>query len=350
MTGIPSHTVAEKDLQPRDRHVLVVGGAGYVGNVLIRRLLHRGYRVRCLDALLYPTGDTIAPLLDHPSFSFALGDLRNSHKFDQNLSGVTDVVLLAALVGDPISKKYPDATREINFVASSRFFSDLQGRGLRSFIFTSTCSNYGVSRSNDPIVETAPLNPKSIYAETKVEMEGFILRHAQSVDFSSTILRIATAFGLSARMRFDLTVSQFSRALALGEHLCVYDETTWRPYCHVLDISDAIIQVLEAPKEVVSGEVFNIGSNENNFTKRMIVEAVSKLVPNASVSYEKGGVDVRDYRVSFDKVKASLGFRPFNSVPQAVARLIECINAGFYVDVESRKDFYGNYNIKSSAC
>jgi nucleoside-diphosphate-sugar epimerase len=345
-----SHTVkgtTMKGIEERERHVLVVGGAGYVGNVLMRRLLDCGYRVRCFDALLYPTGETIAPLLDHPRFSFVYGDLRNMKDLDGSISGITDVVLLAALVGDPISKKYPDLTREINLNASSHFFSSLNGRGLRNFIFTSTCSNYGVAQGNELVSETAPLNPKSVYAETKVEMEKFILKNASSVDFSSTILRIATAFGFSPRMRFDLTISEFSRELALGRRLSVYDATTWRPYCHVLDISEAIMLVLDAPTEKVSGEVFNVGANENNFTKRMIIEAIKKHVPDAIISYEKGGFDMRDYRVSFNKIHTTLGFKPDYLVPEAIEKIIQCVKAGLFADTEARKEFYGNYAVRS---
>jgi nucleoside-diphosphate-sugar epimerase len=340
-------SVVEPGVEEPQRHVLVIGGAGYIGNVLMRRLLDRGYRVRCFDALLFPTGPAIAPLLDHPWFSFVHGDLRNIDQVTENLAGVTDVVLLAALVGDPISKKYPDAAREINLRASSLLFSVLEGRGVGKFVFTSTCSNYGVARTNEPVSETSPLNPKSIYAETKVGMEEFILKHAQSVDFSSTILRIATAFGLSPRMRFDLTVSEFSRNIALGRHLRVYDEATWRPYCHVFDISQAIMAVLEAPRGKVEGQVFNVGSNENNFTKRMIVDEIKKLIPDASIVFEKGGFDMRDYRVSFDKISTVLGFKPCHSVPAAVAKVIECVNSGMFDDADARPDFYGNYSIAS---
>ena len=343
---LQSDTLQYKKLsveERNDRHVLVIGGAGYVGNVLIRQLLSLGYRVRCLDALYYPTGDTIAPLMDHPRFSFIKGDLRNVDDVRRSLDGVSDVVLLAALVGDPISKKYADLTRDVNGVASRRLFTELAGRGVKKFVFTSTCSNYGIIEGNQPATETSPLNPRSVYAETKVAFEDYITSQSNASDFSTTVLRLATAFGLSPRMRFDLTVSEFAREIALGKDLLVYDEDTWRPYCHVLDISDAIIRVIEAPAEVVSRQVFNVGGNENNFTKKMIVDALIKLVPEASVTYKAGGFDQRDYRVSFDKIHAMLDFEPKFTVPSAIESVVSCIRTGFFSDFDVNKNFYGNY-------
>lgn len=327
------------------RHVLVVGGAGYIGNVLIRRLLQLGYFVRCLDCLLYPTGSTIAPLLDEPSFSFVKGDIRSKADVERSLEGITDVVVLAALVGDPISKKYPELTREINFAATRDLFFNLNGRGIRKLVFTSTCSNYGLSKHNEIVSESSPLNPKSIYAETKVAIEQLILDNLGRADFHPTILRLATAFGLSPRMRFDLTISEFSRELALDKELSVFDQKTWRPYCHVLDISEAIVYVLEAEDRKVSGQVFNVGGNENNFTKEMVINEILKTLPSARVVYRDGGTDARDYRVSFDKFDRILGFRPSKTVADAIQTVIGCVRSNLYPDVESRRAFYGNYVI-----
>lgn len=328
-----------------DRHVLVIGGAGYIGNVLIRKLLTLGYRVRCMDALYYPTGHTIAPLIDNDRFSFVLGDLRNAENVRDPLVGITDVVLLACLVGDPISKKYPELSREVNQAASCRLFSELASRGLHKFVFTSTCSTYGILEGNKPATETSPVSPRSVYAETKVAFEEYVLRHSNSVDFSPTILRLATAFGLSPRMRFDLTISEFSRDLAMGKELVVYDESTWRPYCHVSDISDAIIKVIEAPTDLVKGQVFNVGGNKNNFTKRMIVDELKQLIKDAKISFKEGGSDTRDYRVSFDKIRTTIDFEPAHTVPDAIANVVSCVRAGLYTDVDENRNFYGNYAV-----
>lgn len=326
----------------RERHVLVVGGAGYVGSVLVRKLLARGYRVRVLDALLYDNGSTVVELLDDPQFSFVRGDFCQQPTLDAALADITDVVLLAALVGDPICKKYPDAARRINQDGALQLLQSLHNRHTNKFVFTSTCSNYGMRDSDEPATEESDLNPKSLYAETKVAVEEYILEHRNTFDFSATALRLSTAYGLSKRMRFDLTISEFCRDLTLGKDLLVYDESTWRPYCHVQDISNAIIKVLETPHEQVAGEIFNVGSNEENYTKQQIVEAIQAQGVSGTVAYKSGGTDPRNYRVSFDKIGRTLGFKNTVTMPTSLPGLIHAIQSGVFEDAEARTQFYGN--------
>jgi nucleoside-diphosphate-sugar epimerase len=325
------------------RHVLVVGGAGYVGNVLVRRLLADGYRVRVLDRLLFDHGSALAGLFEDPGFGFVRGDLTDSTDLERSLDGVTDVVLLAALVGDPICRMYPDLARRVNDEGAKRLFDGLIGRDIDRFVFTSTCSNYGLRETDEPATEESELAPLSLYAETKVEFERYVLSREADWDLCPTLLRIATAYGLSPRMRFDLTISEFTRTLAIGQQLVVYDADTWRPYCHVRDISAAIATVLRSPEEVVRGEVFNVGHDDGNFTKRMVVDAVQEhLGGSGSVRFTEGGQDPRNYRVSFDKVRERLGFEPEHTVPETVGTLIEAIRAGAFTDVEARPTFYTN--------
>jgi nucleoside-diphosphate-sugar epimerase len=325
------------------RHVLVVGGAGYVGNVLVRRLLADGHRVRVLDRLLFDQGGALAGLFEQPGFEFVRGDLVEPADVERSLDGVTDVVLLAALVGDPICRKYPDLARRVNDDGAKRLFDALAGRGIDRFVFTSTCSNYGLRETAEPATEESELAPLSLYAETKVEFERFVLEREPEWDLCPTLLRIATAYGLSQRMRFDLTISEFTRTLSIGQELVVYDADTWRPYCHVRDISAAIANVLSSPEDVVRGEVFNVGHDEGNFTKRMVVDAVQEhLGGTGSVRFTEGGQDPRNYRVSFDKARERLGFEPQHTVPQTVGTLIEAIRAGAFNDVEARPTFYTN--------
>jgi nucleoside-diphosphate-sugar epimerase len=263
---------------------------------------------------------------------------------EPSLDGVTDVVLLAALVGDPICRKYPELARRVNDEGAKRLFDTLAGRGIDRFVFTSTCSNYGLRESDEPATEEAELAPLSLYAETKVEFERFVLEREPKWDLCPTLLRIATAFGLSPRMRFDLTISEFTRTLAIGEELVVYDADTWRPYCHVRDIAEAIIMVLESPGDLVRGEVFNVGHDRGNYTKRMVVDAVQEhLGGRGTVSFTEGGQDPRNYRVSFDKIREQLGFEAEHSVPDTIGRLIGAIRSGAFNDVESRPTFYTNH-------
>ena len=193
--------------------------------------------------------------------------------------------------------------------------------------------------------ETSDLAPVSLYAELKVEFEQFVLERADQWQLCPTLLRIATAYGLSQRMRFDLTVSEFTRTLAAGQDLIVYDADTWRPYCHVEDISGAIRAVLAADEDAVRSNVFNVGTSQENYTKRMLVEVVQEAMGDpGSVTYESGGRDPRNYKVSFEKLRNELGFEPRHRVPETVRRLVGAIEAGVFDDVEARPGFYTNHS------
>jgi nucleoside-diphosphate-sugar epimerase len=328
------------------RKILVVGGAGYIGSVLVRNLLTGPNHVAVLDNLLYDNGSSVMGLLELPNFSFIRGDLCDQTTLDQALAGVTDVVLLASLVGDPMCKKYPEMAKRVNLDGAIKLIEGLTGRGIRRFVFLSTCSNYGLRGDDTYATEISELNPKSLYAETKVAVEQYIMGNRDRFDFCPTILRAATAYGISERMRFDLTVSEFTRILALGQDLLVYDENTWRPYCHVQDISAAISKVLDTDCEDVCGEIFNVGSTEENYTKKMIVDIITSHTQSGKIEYKQGGFDPRNYRVSFDKIATRLGFANRYRVKSSIPRLAQAVQAGFFSDVESRKWFYGNYEMR----
>ena len=332
-----------------DRRILVIGGAGYIGLILVRLLLESGYSVRVLDNLLYGNGGAIAELYENSLFDFIRGDFCDRRILERCLNGVSDVILLAALVGDPLCKKYPDEARRINDTGTIALIDSLKGLKLDRFVFMSTCSNYGLREDDTPADENSSLKPLSLYAETKVNVEKYILDNPGCFNFTPIILRCATAFGISPRMRFDLTVSEFTRQLALGRELVVYDENTWRPYCHIRDISQAIKAVLEAPREKIAGEIFNVGSNKANFTKKMLVDLILKRFPQGEVQYQKGGRDARNYRVNFDKIAASLNFKAKYDIPEAIDKLAEAIEGGLYDDVETRHHYYGNYTLESNS-
>jgi nucleoside-diphosphate-sugar epimerase len=330
--------------------VLIVGGAGYVGNVMVRRMLEAGWEVRVLDALIFDHGMAIAPLMENPRFSFVRGDMRDPEALDRALEGVTDVALLAGLVGDPITKTYPELSDSVNLDGCSTVLEALNGRGLDRLVFTSTCSNYGLRTTDEPATEESELAPVSLYAEHKVEMERRILGAAEAgVDYTPTVLRISTAYGLSPRMRFDLTISEFTRTLAAGEELVVYDADTWRPYCHVSDIAKAVMTVLGADEETVAGEVFNVGHSDENYTKRMVVDVVQEAIGGTGrVTFEEGGRDPRNYRVSFEKIRDRLGFEPDMRVPVSVAAVAAAVQAGAYDEFADRLGFYTNHTIAPS--
>lgn len=328
----------------------MVGGAGYVGNVLVRRLLEAGDEVRVLDRLIFDHGSAIAPLLENPRFSLVLGDLRDPEALGRALDGVTHVALLAGLVGDPITKAYPELSNSINLDGCTRLVDSLDGRGIQRLAFTSTCSNYGLRTSDDLATEGSDLAPLSLYAEHKVEIERRILSVFEAgVDYVPTVLRISTAYGLSPRMRFDLTISEFTYTLASGGELVVYDADTWRPYCHVQDIAKAVMTVFDAPDDDVAGEVFNVGHSDENYTKRMVVDVVQDAIGGTGrASYQEGGVDPRNYRVDFSKIRDRLGYEPDVRVPLSVAAVAEAVQAGAYADFDARRGFYTNHTIAES--
>jgi nucleoside-diphosphate-sugar epimerase len=332
----------------RKRHVLIIGGAGYIGSVLTRKLLRKYWRVRVLDFLLYNNGTVVAELMEDDNFSFIYGDFGDNDILDTALSGITDVVLLASLVGDPICRKYPELARKINIDYPKNLLRRLKCKNINRFIFTSTCSNYGLRPDNSIANEESELNPQSLYAITKIDLEKFILENGQDFDYSTTILRLGTAFGFSGRMRFDLTISEFTRNLTLNNKLIVYDENTWRPYCHVSDISAAIIRILEIQKEIINGQVFNIGCS--NYTKKMIIEIIQKYIQRPEIEFQTDGSDQRSFRVSFDKARKILGFKPAAVPEDSIKELIGSIRNNIFNDIDERKNFYANNKIMSQVC
>jgi nucleoside-diphosphate-sugar epimerase len=329
----------------RSPKILLVGGAGYIGSVLTKHLLDCGYFVRVLDLLLYGQGDVLQEYLKSSSFEFMKGDFTDSLTLDRAFEGMTDVVVLAGLVGDPITKKYPEASQAVNVDGMLRLVKALGKRALNKVIFISTCSNYGLIPGDSLADENFELKPLSLYAKAKVAVEQEVLSLKSKADYAATILRFATAFGLSPRMRFDLTVNEFTREATLGGELLVYDAKTWRPYCHVQDLSLLIRRVLEAPRDYVHFEVFNVGGAVNNMTKEMIVNEVKQRVPSLKVRYKEHGTDPRNYKVDFSKIQARLHFEPRYKVADGVEEILAAIRNGLFQDYEERKNFYGNYSI-----
>jgi len=329
----------------REKRFLIIGGAGYIGCVLTDHLLASGYKVTCLDRLLYRNNTCVIPFLGNKNYQFIYGDLCNQNILDQAFKGVTDVILLAGLVGDPVTKKYPGASHAINDIGIINCIDFLNGKGLDRVVFVSTCSNYGLIESDELADEGYSLSPLSLYAKSKVAAEQHLLGKKGNVDYTPTILRFATAFGLSPRMRFDLTVNEFTRELALGRELLVFDAHTWRPYCHVRDFARLIRIAMEAPLERVAFEVFNAGGEVNNFTKQNIIDTIQSFLPDARVRYQAQGSDPRNYRVNFQKVRNTLGFEPEYTVENGVKELLEAMDKHIFDCVDLMKNFHGNYEI-----
>lgn len=327
------------------KNVLLVGGAGYVGTVITADFLKKGYKVTVLDNFVYDNQFAIQSFLGDSNYSLVKGDMNNLEDLSRASEGINAVVILAGLVGDPITKKYPKESGVINENGVRTCIDFFDDKNVDNLIFISTCSNYGLIGEDELADENFELNPLSLYAKAKVSAEEYLLSKKGKVAYTATVLRFATAFGLSPRMRFDLSVSEFARDMFFGEELVVFDEHTWRPYCHVRDFARLIDLVLKAEKNKVDFEVFNAGGDVNNKTKKMIVDSIHEHLPDAKVKYTEHGSDPRNYKVNFHKVKSVLGFEPIYTVDMGVLELIEALEIKVFADSLKNKEVYGNYQI-----
>jgi nucleoside-diphosphate-sugar epimerase len=327
------------------KNILLIGGAGYVGTVITSEFLKLGYKVTVLDNFVYDNQFSVAPYIGDPNYKIVNGDMGDSNFLKIVSKDITDVIILSGLVGDPITKKYPQESEQINDISVKKCIDYFNGKGIAKLIFISTCSNYGLIKENELADENFELTPLSLYAKAKVSNEKYLINKKEKVDYTGVVLRFSTAFGLSPRMRFDLSISEFVKDMYNGKELEVYDEHTWRPYCHVRDFARLLDIVIKSKKEKVNFEVFNAGGDINNSTKKMLIEEIMTHLPDAKVSYSANGSDPRNYKVSFKKVKETLGFEPEYSVKDGVKELIEALDLGLYSDSTENKNKYGNYKI-----
>jgi nucleoside-diphosphate-sugar epimerase len=310
--------------------VLVTGGAGYVGSTVVGLLLERGDRVRVLDALLHGSVPSLLPQWANPDFEFIRGDVRDPAARARAVQGVDSIVHLAAIVGDPACARTPELAREVNLDATRELLDDAERSGVERFLFASTCSNYGRMDGDALVDEECELKPISLYAETKVQAEQEVLGRPRAL--AATCLRFATVYGTSPRMRFDLTVNEFTRDLAIKNHLVVFGEQFWRPYIHVRDAARALVHVLHLPSSALAGEVYNVGDTRENYRKLDIVAALQKRFPEGNVERVHRDEDPRDYRVSFEKLAGRIGFQVERSVEDGIDEVLALLQSGLLDD------------------
>jgi nucleoside-diphosphate-sugar epimerase len=314
---------------------LVVGGAGYIGAILVSKLLARDIQVRLLDNLMY--GDeAIKPLLGHPNLQFIEGDCRNIEDVVRAMNNVNSVIHLAAIVGDPACAAEDENALQINYAATRMMLEIAKGNGIKRFVFASSCSVYGASE--DLMDERSLTEPISLYAETKLNSEHVLLQ-ARSETFHPTVLRFATVFGLAPRPRFDLVVNLLTAKAIQEGVITIFNGDQWRPFIHVDDIAEGILLTLFAPIEAVSGEILNIGDDRLNFTLSQVAEKIQAQIPNTRVEHTENA-DRRNYRVSFKKAQECLGFRARYTLEDGIAEIKRAYETGLIRNY--RHSFYSN--------
>jgi len=307
--------------------VLVIGGAGYIGSGLVHQLLEQGRTVRVLDNLVYGER-ALRSMLNHPRLTLQVGDCRNIQDVVSALRDVKSVIHLGAIVGDPACDLEQETALQTNYAATRMIIEVCKGHGIERFLFASSCSVYGAS--DELMDENSRVAPLSLYGQTKVDSERALLA-AGDRRFHVTILRLATVFGLSFRPRFDLVVNLLT-AKALHEGVVtIYNGQQWRPFVHVHDVAAAMIAVLNAPVSQVSGEIFNVGNTQLNFTLEQIAEKILEHIPGTRVE-RVDNADRRDYRVSFAKIEKRLGFRCRYSVEDGICQIASSIHLGEITD------------------
>lgn len=326
--------------------VLVVGGAGYIGSHVVDLLLREGRNVRVLDRLMYGK-DSLSEFLNHRYFELIEGDATDISKLTLAMKDVSAVVHLAGLVGDPACSVDSNFTRHTNIIATKMVKEIAQSVGVRRFVLASSCSVYGVS--DNEVREGDPLNPVSLYAQTKIDSERELLFSVPD-DFFVTILRFATVFGHSRRPRFDL-VANLLTAQAMEDGLIrVIGPGQWRPFIHVRDLARAVLFVLKADPAMIQGQIYNVGDKRLNMTIGKLGEEITNIVArfrDVQMNVQENAADRRNYAVSFDKIRSSLGFEAKIMLHEGIEEMVEHFRKGTYRSY--REKVYNNLVVTKDA-
>lgn len=316
-----------------EKHILVTGGAGFVGSVLAGELLRLGYKVTVIDDLLFG-GESLLAYLPHPGFRFVKGNVCETRTIKSALQGSWPrpeaIVHLAGIVGFPACQAVGrQAAWRYNVEATQVVFDQANEADVDRFIYLSSYSNYILSDPGGTQTEDTPLDPQSLYAETQVHAERYLLTNREA-PCSPLIFRTATLYGLSPRPRFDLILNQFVYEAYMKRELTIYQRSYSRSFLHVRDAVEGVILGLSASEELVKGQVYNLGSVDGNCTKDELVKLILKRLPETQVIYKDMtfGGDMRDLFVSYQKVKDRLGFKARFTPEDGVREILYALRAG----------------------
>jgi len=320
--------------------VVLIGGAGYIGNACIDFFLKKNLQILCKNNLIYKQNKP----KKKKNFKFIKLDISENKKILKKINNDDTVIYLAGLVGDPITDKYKRASKKINEKNTIKLLDSLLKLKIKHVVFVSTCSNYGITKKKRAVNEESALNPVSLYAKSKIKVENFLKKKSKNYSEKITILRFATAFGFSSRMRFDLTVNQFVMEILTKGKIEIYDADTWRPYCHVKDFANAIYRVINIRRNNLF-EIYNIGSNKNNYTKRMLIKKISKYIKTDKVNFVNKSKDYRNYKVDFNKMKKELNFEPKYSIEYGIIEIKNFLKKTLKGIKLNNFNSFGNHNI-----
>lgn len=312
------NTLIPKVSPNREKNILVTGGAGYIGVHLIKLLLNDNYNVTILDNFTFGE-EPISDIKNHPNLTVINGDITNIKDLVRAVKNNRFVIALAAIVGDPASSIDAEETLNLNYESTKILTQICNFYEVEKLIFASSCSVYGSSDSTF-LTESSPLNPISLYARTRIYSENYILDNCKNV--SPTILRLSTVFGYSPRMRYDLVVNTLLIRALRDKQFSVFGGDQWRPFVHCHDVARAFKLALEADKVVTHNQVFNVGSDDMNFTIDNIGEKVAYKLPKSKMNTVQEDVDKRNYKVSFSKISKLLKFEKKYTIEMGLDEMI----------------------------
>ncbi len=330
-SGFPT---ASSGINPKSKRVLVTGGGGYVGCVLVQRLLERGYQVRVLDPLVFGK-EPLSGFAYHPNFDLEVGLVEDRYMVEKCLNDVDAIIHLSGMSNDPTCEINSDLTRRVNVDATTILLDLAKSKRVSRFIYASSCSIYGFTEGA-AVQEESPIHPLTAYAHSKVDCEKIILPAAND-DFTVVCLRKATIYGPSPRMRFDLVINTMTGTALAEKRITINGGEQWRPFLHIEDAADAYIFMLEAEAKKINGQIFNVGSNEQNVKIVDLASTVARLIPTAKVE-QSPSPDNRSYRVSFDKINA-LGWKAARTIDEGVRGIVKMFNEGKVNDFRDLKYF-----------